>query len=108
MLEIASEPRGQTLVVSLTGRIDASSSSILQEQVTEWIDSGLTHLVFNLNSMTYVSSAGLRVILLIAKKIKEVDGSIKLCALTPAVKEVFDICGFSGLFTVLPSVDEAL
>ena len=108
MLEISSALRGQVLVATLSGRIDAAASKQLEEQAMQWIDGGNSDLVLDCTSIVYISSAGLRVFLLIAKKIAASKGSLKLCGLAGAVREVFDISGFSKLFTIVPTVAEAL
>lgn len=108
MLDIACENQGQILVARLSGRIDAAASRVFEEQALAWLESGARNLVMDLSSISYISSAGLRVFLLIAKKVKEVEGSVKLCALTPAVNDVFEISGFSRLFSIYPSVEHVI
>lgn len=108
MLEITTKTLGETLIATLSGRIDATASKALEEQAAAWIAAGHHRLVLDCNTLIYISSAGLRVFLLIAKQIASVGGSLKLCGITGAVHEVFEISGFSRLFTILPSLDDAL
>lgn len=108
MLTISSAHQGDALVISLTGRIDASSAKDLEQQCLQWIDQGETQLVFDFSGLNYLSSAALRVFLLIAKRLDTVKGSVRLCALNNTLHDVFDISGFSKLFTITATVKEAL
>jgi len=108
MLEITSKTQDDLLIATLSGRIDATASKVLEEQAMGWIDAGQHQLILDCAPLIYISSAGLRVFLLIAKRIAAVGGSVKLCGVTGAVHEVFEISGFSRLFTILPSVGDAL
>jgi len=62
----------------------------------------------NLEKLDYISSAGLRVLLATAKKLKAIGGELRVCSLNEIVTEVFDISGFDLILTVLPSESEAL
>lgn len=108
MMNVTSTVLGDTLIAKLDGRVDANSCKGLEEQAMGWIENGRTRLVFDCETMEYVSSAGLRVFLLIAKRVGEKRGSVKLCAMSPGVREIFDISGFSQLFTIVPAVSDAL
>jgi anti-anti-sigma factor len=65
-------------------------------------------MVMDFSQVNFISSAGLRVILLVAKKLEQVKGKVKLCGLNATLKDVFEISGFSKLFEIVPSVNEAL
>jgi anti-anti-sigma factor len=108
MLTISSSKSGESLVVALEGRIDAASAKSLEERCLAWIDGGESRLVFDFSSVNYISSAGLRVFLLVAKQLEPVRGSVKLCALNATLRDVFEISGFSKLFAILPTLSEAL
>ncbi|HWO99349.1 MAG TPA: STAS domain-containing protein [Methylococcus sp.] len=108
MLDITCHHREPYLVATLSGRIDAAASRAFEEQALDWLQSGARDLVFDLSQVPYISSAGLRVFLLVAKKAREVGGSVKLCALTPAVSDVFEISGFRALFPIFTTLEQAL
>jgi anti-anti-sigma factor len=72
------------------------------------IDQGEKRLVIDCAGLDFISSAGLRSLLLAVKKMKAAGGAIALAALQPNVKEVFDISGFSALFTIHGSKADAL
>lgn len=108
MLTTTTNKQGVALVITLTGRIDATSAKQLEEQCLQWIDGGEHQVVFDFSGVNYISSAGLRVFLLVAKRLGTVQGTVRLCALNETLREVFDISGFSRLFDIVATVQEAL
>ncbi|WP_238147103.1 STAS domain-containing protein [Rhizorhabdus dicambivorans] len=65
-------------------------------------------VVLSLADVPYVSSAGLRVLLIGAKAAKAAGNRLVITGVAPAVREVFDISGFSKIFTIEADVDAAL
>lgn len=65
-------------------------------------------VLVDLTGVHYISSAGLRVLLALAKDINRRQGVLRLCGLTETVREVFDIAGFSQIFQIYPTQEEAL
>ena len=97
-INIATSRLASSATLSLTGRLDGLSSPDLEQQVSALIASGVRTLTFDLSGLGYVSSAGLRVFIIAAKKLKASGGSAQFTSLTPAVHDVFHI---SGLLTAL-------
>ena len=89
-------------VFVLSGRLDAVSAPQLEDRIGLWFEELGTKLIFNLEGLDYVSSAGLRVFLTCAKKMKTRDGKLCMAGLRPNVKEVFTISGF---ITLIPAYD---
>lgn len=108
MLAISSANQGTVLVITLNGRIDATSAKELEQHSLTLVEGGERQLVFDFSRVDYISSAGLRVFLLIAKRLGAVQGSLRLCAMNATLRDVFDISGFSKLFTIVPTLQEAL
>jgi anti-sigma B factor antagonist len=94
-------------VLEIIGRLDATNSSTLEEQITESINNGNHQFVADLSQLDYISSAGLRVFLAIAKKLSNI-GQIHLCCLQTQVKEVFEMSGFTTIFKLYDTQDEAV
>ena len=92
-------------VVTLVGRLDAVTAPQL-EAALEKVASG--HLVLNLNTLEYISSAGLRVILAAAKRQRGGGGDLHIAALQESVAKVFEISGFNTIFNIYDSEDAAL
>ncbi len=96
-MNIAESREGAILVLSPEGRLDAQSAPGFQTQILERIDGGDTAILLDLAKLEYISSAGLRVILVAAKKLKDRSGKIVVCSLAEGVKEVFRISGFDSI-----------
>ena len=107
-MNIEQETRGDVLVVRLAGRLDSSSAPELERLLLEQFTAGLKRLVFDFSALDYVSSAGLRVILLAGKKLRAAQGKLALVGLRDMVREVFEMSGFLTLFAVTDTVDEGV
>ena len=107
-MQIFTSKEKDNVVLEIKGRIDAVTSPKLEEECTNWIDRGEKNLVMDLGGVEYISSAGLRTILMLARKLNGSGGGIRFCGLRGMVQEVFSISGFNSLFPVFPSVTEAL
>ena len=108
MLKTTSNKVEDILVISLEGRIDAHSAKDLEDQCTRWIESGEHKIIMDFAAVDFISSAGLRVVLLTAKMLSSKNGTIKLCSLNGTLRNVFEISGFSKLFVIVPSLEDAL
>jgi len=107
-MEITEEQRGEILILRIIGKLDSSTSKDLEEKILSLIASSQGKLVIDLSQLDYVSSAGLRIFLLAAKRMDNAKGKMILCSLKDAVKQVFDIAGFSSLLTLAGSTEEAI
>ena len=74
----------------------------------EKLNNGVQHMVFDLSDMGYISSAGLRVILLTGKKLRACQGKLVLTGMRDMVREVFEMSGFLALFPVSTTLDEGI
>ena len=93
-MQINKKQEGNKLTLAPIGRVDTITSPELEAAV---VLDGIDELVFDLEQVDYISSAGLRVLLSSQKKMA--GKSMKIVNAKPAVKEVFDITGFSDIFT---------
>lgn len=96
------------LVLALKGRLDSVNAAAVEASITEQIRQGASRLALDFSDVGYVSSAGLRVVLVIAKRLKEIGGRLVLIGLTPSVHEVFAISGFLQILTVCEDRETAL
>lgn len=87
-------------VLALSGRLDAASATAAEENVLALIDGGATRLVIDCAELDYISSAGLRILLMAAKRLAPPSGKLALAALKPQVADVLDIAGFTSLFAI--------
>ena len=101
--------KGQNvLIVSVEGRMDTVSAPEFQERMEDLLEQGETGILMDFGKLEYVSSAGLRSILVAAKKAKSLGGCVSCCSLQDMVRKVFDISGFTSMLPVFDSVDDAL
>ena len=106
-MQITQKQEGKVHIFSLNGRFDAHSAGDVENELNLVISKGEHNLLVDLDGVEYISSAGLRVLLAATKKLKKEKGEIKLCCLKPYVKEVFDIAGFTQIFKIYHTVEEA-
>ena len=95
-------------IISLSGRLDAYSANGVERKLDSLIDAGQIRLVVGMEQLEYISSSGLRVLLAALKKVRKQQGDIKLACLKTYIKEVFDIAGFTPLFTILDTEEDAV
>ncbi|MBQ3426478.1 MAG: STAS domain-containing protein [Clostridia bacterium] len=88
---------GNKLTIAVEGRLDTNTAPELQKEITNIGD--VDELVFDFSNLVYISSAGLRV-LMIAQKGMSSKGGVKVINASEDVKEIFDITGFSSILTV--------
>ncbi|EHQ05394.1 MAG: STAS domain-containing protein [Leptonema illini] len=97
------------LVVYLEGRLDVTVATEVEEQLIKLIDDeGEKHIILNLEQVEYMSSSGFRACIAILRKLKQRDGSLKLCNIRPSVKRIFDVIELTSLFDIFDSEDAAL
>ncbi len=107
-LSIDVEKHDKGLVLCVNGRVDGTNASMLDEVIRDQLEAGQSSLVFDFTNLSYISSAGLRVLLVAARECQSRDGKSVFCGLSKMVAEVFEISGFDKILTVLASRDEAL
>jgi anti-sigma B factor antagonist len=108
-MEIKIEQKGpRTISVNVTGRLDAATSPELEKRLTACFGEGTIGLILNFAELEYISSAGLRVLIFAAKKMKSANGSLALCGLQEYVREVIEIAGFMTILQILPNEEQAL
>jgi anti-anti-sigma factor len=108
LMEITERRTAEIVTLSPSGKLDTTTAKTFEEKILAQIESGDRRFVIDLAQLDYISSAGLRVFVLAAKRLNSANGKMVLCALKDPVKEVFDIAGFSRIFSICGSHDEAI
>lgn len=98
-MDIIKSQNGNKLKVSVTGRVDTTTSPALAAELENL--SGVETLELDLSGVPYMSSAGLRCLLVSQKAMMKSGGEMVISGVVPAVREVFDITGFSDIFTLV-------
>ena len=99
-MKITQRTEGQSTTISPEGRIDTVTAPELEEAMSN-VPGDVTSLSFDFAKVEYISSAGLRVLLVAQKNMMKAGASMTIANVAPAVKEVFDITGFSTIFTIV-------
>ncbi|MBM3302450.1 MAG: STAS domain-containing protein [Deltaproteobacteria bacterium] len=107
-MNIAISKMGGSAVIAVEGRMDTISAPEFEKRIDTWIGQGELRFVVDMSQLDYISSAGLRSLMLAAKKVSSCGGQLSCCALKGVVKKVFDISGFDKLLPVYESVEEAI
>jgi len=107
-MEMQTRKEGSAIVVTITGRLDAVTAPQYEKTVTDLISGGEIVFVVDFDGLDYISSAGLRGLLVTAKLLKAKGGQIRFANVKGTVKEVFDISGFGSIFQMDNSVAAAL
>jgi anti-sigma B factor antagonist len=107
-MEITEYKKKNSIVLELKGRLDTVTSIDLENKIQELMERPERQLVLDFSQLSYISSSGLRVLLMAAKRLKAVDGKMALVSLNDQNQAVFEIAGFSSVFTVYQSQDEAV
>ena len=107
-MKIEGKKRDGALVVSIEGRMDAVSAPEFDKACEAWFAQGERVFIVDFGGLDYISSAGLRSLLILGKKLSGAKGKILIAALKDVVRDVFQISGFGSIFTILDSVDSAI
>jgi len=107
-MEIFQENSNEVEIFSVKGSLDSNTSAELETRIYAALENGQRKLIFNLEDLDYISSAGIRVMLKTTKDLKRMDGNIVLCALQDYVREVFDIAGFDRYLNIENNLKAAL
>lgn len=107
-MEISEKRDGKIVVLRPVGRIDTDTYAGFQSTLLEALGSGEVPVLLDFSRVEYISSAGLRALLMASQKSKAANGRLTVAALTPMVKEIFNISRFSLIVQVLDSVPQAI
>lgn len=98
---------GDIAIVEVEGSIDSKTAPDLQQSILEIIDE--THkIILDLSQVSFVSSAGLRVLLLVYRQLKAKDGKVVLVGVSEEIKEVMFMTGFINFFEINSTTEEAI
>lgn len=107
MIQIQETTTAGIPTLALAGRMDAPSAPDLEHRLAEALAAGRTCLILDFSPLEFIASAGLRVLLSFAKKAGKAGCALALCGLRPEVSEVFRVTGFTTIFRIHGSADEA-
>ena len=97
-MDIKKNVNGDQLELVLSGRLDTNTAVDLEQEVSDM--PGVNSLILNVKDLEYISSAGLRVILMAHKKMRAVAGTMKVKSPSDIVMEVFEMTGFNDILSI--------
>ena len=107
-MEVQTERQEDTLVAKTHGRVDGSNAIDFQTALESAIDSKDSAVLLDMEGLSYISCAGMRVILLSAKALGGRNAKFAICSISSSIREVFQISGFDKIIPIYPSQAEAL
>ena len=107
-MELTVSERGDIHLVRLTGVLDGQTSPATQAALADLVADGATKLLVDFEQLSFISSAGLRVLLIIAKTLQHTQGELRICQASTSVLEVFRISGFDTILRIDTTQDDAL
>jgi anti-sigma B factor antagonist len=106
-MQISHHETAGATVLALLGRLDELATTEVEQAFTRVLNDESQGLIVNMEGVEYVSSSGLRVLLMLMKAMKNRQRVLKLCNLSPFVAEVFEVSNFSVMFDVHDSLESA-
>ncbi|WP_372398822.1 STAS domain-containing protein [Azospirillum sp. HJ39] len=107
-MNITEESVNGVTVLRAVGRIDSGNAGEFEAVLVAAMSAEGTRLVVDMAQLSYISSAGLRCLLVAAKAARTKRGAIALSAMAAHIREVFDVSGFSSLFEIHPDAASAV
>ena len=100
------ESSGSPHVVALSGRLDASSQAAAERFLEELVASGARRVVLDCSDLEFLSSAGVRAILILVKRLKPLNGAVSMSATRPHVRQLLEFSGLRALLAITSTVEE--
>ena len=107
-MEITTNEVAGVTFVNLDGEIKSTTSGEVMDALVGLVQGGANKLLLNIKDVSFISSAGLRSILVAAKLLKNSNGQLNICNANESVKKVLETSGFTTLVSLYPDEDEAL
>lgn len=107
-MDVTTRNQGDVLIVAIAGSLDSITSPQAQQALDALVAQGAKKVAVECTALDYISSAGLRVLLGLAKQLAAKGGALRTFGLNQTVREVFEISGFSTIFKVFPGEADAL
>lgn len=106
-MEIREEQADGAMVLVPVARVDSATAKAFEGRVLAAVNSGAAKIIIDFAELDYISSAGLRVVL-VGAKMTRAPRKFALCGMKPHIREIFDVSGFARILTILPDRAAAL
>lgn len=108
LVAIREETKGDVLILRMSGRLDAISSPNAERKVFDYINNGQQKLLLDFSGVDYLSSAGMRMLLSVTKKLKTLSGKLILSSVTLNVMDVLKMSGFDHVLELVKTEEDGL
>ena len=107
-MAVTIERQDNTIIAQVSGRVDGTNAAEFQDDLIPVTEGSNQSVILDIGELSYISSAGLRVILLIARTLRSKDATFIVCSPTDSIREIFEISGFSQIIPIHNSQAEAV
>lgn len=107
-LEITSKSVDKATVIYVDGDLTTNSSPQVEAEINEILEGTETNVIINVEKVNFIASTGLRIILVLGKRLNKDGLKLIMCSMNDTTKSVFDISGFSKMFPIFETEEEAL
>lgn len=107
-LQVVVERQNGATVVTLSGKVNSRTAADLEHQLLDLFDDEGVRIIVDFSGVSFLSSAGLRVLLMGAKRANSMRGKFLCCAMRDGIKDVFEKCGLGTIIRHFPERTDAL
>jgi anti-anti-sigma factor len=106
--DLKAEQKGNVFILRIKGRLDVVSSPEAEKRVFDAINNGKFNLLLDMEGVSYLSSAGMRMLLSINKRLRTMSGKLAICSVTTNVVDVLKMSGFDHTLHMFKTEEDAL
>ena len=107
-MEVTSKSVDKAIVIYVDGDLTTNSSPDVEAEINAILEEAVTNVVINVEKVNFIASTGLRIILKLGKRLNGEGLKLVVCSMNATTKSVFEMSGFSKLFPIFETEDEAL
>jgi anti-anti-sigma factor len=107
-MNITTMEHGPVVVLAIEGRLDGQHAQTAEQTFVELAQAGKNRFVLDFSRMAYISSAGLRVVLVAAKKVRAMQGRLVCAGMSDQVRDVFEMSGFLSILETAATAEEGI
>ena len=96
------------IIVTFVKRLDTDNAPAIEDELKKITEQNPERVLFDFSKTEYIASAGLRVLLITTRSILKKGGIVALSSLSPKIRKVFEIAGFTKIFSIFDTREEAL
>ena len=107
-MEVTSKSSDNAIVIYVDGDLTTNSSPEVEAEINEILEEATNNVVINVEKVNFIASTGLRVILVLGKRLDGEGFKLSVCSMNSSTKSVFEMSGFTKLFPIFDTEEEAL